>query len=412
MKTRIFFACFVFCFAWQANAQIEFAPMGAEWYYTYTFGCCPENHFNHIISEKDTIIEGSNCRVLRQYYNNSNTASEKFIIKQEQGKVYYYYQDKFNLLFDFDAEVNDIVEFSFMYSDTVLSARYHVEDISINAQNLKTFTTKFIDIDNYEPKHGYVYAYINDPTIISYVGEGEQLVSNDVTLNDALNDFNVFSFKYAFPLASSAYLRRIVVMECNCNAKGLADFLKENFLIYFSDIEYYGQTMYPQIGNYSQCFPYRVPLTYAYTEKIGSFVEFMPRFNSWDIPDIEVYLFLKSYSDVDLCLASKICTDNFQFSCSYPIASDYFSPCNKVNINSLKDNNIKIYPNPFSDNFFVFTNTRGNIEIVDISGKIVYYSELSNGINEISTNHFLKGIYLVKIQDKDNGIQLFKIVKL
>jgi hypothetical protein len=90
MKTKIFFACLVFCFTWQANAQIEFAPKGAEWYYTYTSGCCLENHFNHFISEKDTTFEGNDCRVLRQYYDHSTVASEKYIIKQEQGKVYYY----------------------------------------------------------------------------------------------------------------------------------------------------------------------------------------------------------------------------------------------------------------------------------------------------------------------------------
>ncbi|MDR2475632.1 MAG: hypothetical protein LBD45_07215, partial [Bacteroidales bacterium] len=89
---------------------LPFAPVGAEWHYSYAFGCCPENHFNHIISEKDTIVEGNSCRVLRQYYDNLTVASETYIVKQEQGKVYYYYQDQFNLLFDFDAEVNDIIE--------------------------------------------------------------------------------------------------------------------------------------------------------------------------------------------------------------------------------------------------------------------------------------------------------------
>ena len=145
-----------------------FAPIGAEWYYTCTFGCCPENHFNHVVSEKDTVVEGDNCRILRQYYDDSNTASETYIIKQEQGKVYYYYLNQFNLLFDFDAKVNDIIEFTFMYKnydddfphgkDTVFFARYQVEDITINAQNLKTFTTKAIDEVYYGSiPRGYVY---------------------------------------------------------------------------------------------------------------------------------------------------------------------------------------------------------------------------------------------------------------
>ena len=80
-------------------AQTEFAPLGAEWFYTYDFGYC-SNHLNRIFSEKDTIVDGNNCRLLKQYYDNSNTASEKYIMKQEQGKVYYYYKGIFNLLYD------------------------------------------------------------------------------------------------------------------------------------------------------------------------------------------------------------------------------------------------------------------------------------------------------------------------
>jgi hypothetical protein len=137
-----------------AHAQTEFAPIGAEWYYSYTIACCPEDHLNHIISEKDTIIEGNNCHVIRQYYDNSNIASEKYIIKQEQGKVYYYYQNQFSLLFDFDAKVNDTVKFSFMYQerdtnwiikDTLLSIRFKIENITTDANNFKTFKTKALD---------------------------------------------------------------------------------------------------------------------------------------------------------------------------------------------------------------------------------------------------------------------------
>ena len=313
MRTKLFFSCIVFCFAWQANAQTEFAPIGAEWYYTYTFGYSPEEHFNRVISEKDTIVEENNCRVLRQYYDNSNVANEEYIIKQEQGKVYYYYQDKFNLLFDFDAKVNDIVEFSFMGKayffdrdrnppfydiDTVFSVRSVVENITTNAQGLKTFTTKILEED--------------------------------------------------------------------------------------------------RLDTY---FPY----SYTYTEKIGLQSEFILKIESeYFLPEYPPNRFLRCYSDA-----------NFSFVSDEWAATSL--PCNysiTTSINALKDDNITIYPNPFSDSVFVFTNNVGNLEIIDVSGKVVYYSKLSNGINEISASHFLKGIYLVKIQNKDNSIQTFKIVKI
>jgi hypothetical protein len=142
------------------NAQTEFAPIGAEWYYN----CCAggniaDSHLNYIVVEKDTSFEGNDCRVLSQYYDKSTIASEKYIIKQEQGRVYYYCQDRFNLLFDFDAKVNDIVEFTFVYKrdeadfslckDTILSARYRIESITANAQNLRTFATKILEEDKF-----------------------------------------------------------------------------------------------------------------------------------------------------------------------------------------------------------------------------------------------------------------------
>ena len=311
-KIKIFFACFIFCFSWQVNAQTEFAPFGAEWYYTNTFRCCPEEHFNHIISEKDTIVEGNSCRILKQYYDNSTIASEKYIIKQEQGKVYYYYQEQFNLLFDFDAKVNDTIEFSFMYSiydygvilikDTILSVNFQVEDISLNEQNLKTYKTKRIDENTPLPVHVYGHSY----------------------------------------------------------------------------------------------------LYHIYTEKIGLHSEFMPMLDNAAHPAEEMSRWLRCYSDADFSFVSEEWTAK-SLPCNYTIATG---------INALKDENITIYPNPFSNNIFAFSDNEGDIEIINVSGKVVYRSELSNGINDISTNHFLKGVYLVKIQNKDNRTQFFKIVKL
>ncbi|MDR1739354.1 MAG: T9SS type A sorting domain-containing protein [Bacteroidales bacterium] len=311
MKAKIILIVLICFSTLQANAQTEFAPLGAEWYYTNTSGCCPEDHFNCIVSKKDTIIEGNNCRILRQYYDNSNIANEKYIIKQEQGKVYYYYQNQFNLLFDFNAEINDIVEFTFIfkkyddfslpsYKDTVLSAKFEIENITTNAQNLKTFEAKVLD----EDAHKFLGVY------------------------------------YA-------------------------------------------------------------PYTYIYTEKIGAHNEFMPMLDNAAHPDVDIYRWLRCYSDADFSFISEE-WETISLPCDY---------CAVLGINALKDDNITIYPNPFNDNVFVFS-TGGNIEIIDVSGKLVYCSELLNGINKISTNHFLKGIHLVKIKNKDNGIQTLKIVKL
>ncbi|MDR1371627.1 MAG: S8 family serine peptidase [Dysgonamonadaceae bacterium] len=95
-----------------------------------------------------------------------------------------------------------------------------------------------------EQKYGYLYAYINDTTTVTRVRE--QLRSNNENLNNALENFKVFSFKYPFPKIKDEYLSRTVAIECNCDIKELAEFLKKNFSKDFSDIEYgQGGEAYP-----------------------------------------------------------------------------------------------------------------------------------------------------------------------
>ena len=296
-----------------ANAQTEFAPIGAEWYYN----CCAEggnilrSHFNYIVSEKDTVIEGNSCRVLRRYSDNSNIANGEYIIKQEKGKIYYYYQDKFNLLFDFDAKVNDTVEFTYkyqkyhddfpMYTDTIFSARYQVESITTNAQNLKTFGTKILEEDK-------------------FAVDGMEIL----------------------------------------------------------------------------------PWYYLYSEKIGFSREFMPVLDNLAHPAEDLFPMLRCYSDADFSFIS----DEWAAT-SLPYDYSFATGINAAS----KDENIKTYPNPFNDNIFVFTDYDGNIEIIDVSGKIIYSSKLLKGINEIPTSYFIKGIYFAKIQNKDSIIKILKIIK-
>ena len=140
-------------------AQVEFAPLGAKWYYNLEAnGNILNSHLNTIIAESDTVINGVNCRILQQYRDNvATTANKRYIVKQEQGKVYYYYDKQFHLLFDFDVKEGDTLLFTFVYNkysydtmelvDTFLSARYIVTEITSNAQNLKNITTVLVEED-------------------------------------------------------------------------------------------------------------------------------------------------------------------------------------------------------------------------------------------------------------------------
>ncbi|MDR0683245.1 MAG: S8 family serine peptidase, partial [Dysgonamonadaceae bacterium] len=92
--------------------------------------------------------------------------------------------------------------------------------------------------------YGYLLVNIIDAgkTVSNEKG---QLINNDKKLDSAFKDFKVFSYKYAYPKAKNEYLRKFASIECNCDVKELAAFLKENYSTRFSDIEYAQDLGYP-----------------------------------------------------------------------------------------------------------------------------------------------------------------------
>lgn len=83
-----------------------------------------------------------------------------------------------------------------------------------------------------------------------------------------------------------------------------------------------------------------------------------------------------------------------------------------VNVNDpLESENIKVYPNPTSNNFQIDLSTIGNaeIEIFDLRGKSVYQAFKTKGIHLIHVNHLNNGQYIVRVTS-DNQVQ--KTLKL
>ena len=91
---------------------------------------------------------------------------------------------------------------------------------------------------------GRLLTFIIDPDNTVIEEEG-QLVNIDEDLNNAFEYYNVFSYKWAFPLAFSEWLRQFAYIDCYCNILGLGEFLTENYSGHFSDIEYYPGFPYP-----------------------------------------------------------------------------------------------------------------------------------------------------------------------
>jgi hypothetical protein len=108
-----------------ANAQthVPFAPVGAEWYYNTEALVPLENNdldttspqfdFLRYVSESDTVLGTDTCRVVKEYGSKENGTdiTNVMIFKQEGEKIYYYFNNQFNLIYDYGADVGDTLTF-------------------------------------------------------------------------------------------------------------------------------------------------------------------------------------------------------------------------------------------------------------------------------------------------------------
>jgi hypothetical protein len=73
----------------------------------------------------------------------------------------------------------------------------------------------------------------------------------------------------------------------------------------------------------------------------------------------------------------------------------------------------KVYPNPVND-FLAIIGVVGNYEInvIDITGKIITTNEMLEGNKIINVSNFTKGIYLIQIINQENGkFEQIKFIK-
>ena len=93
-------------------------------------------------------------------------------------------------------------------------------------------------------------------------------------------------------------------------------------------------------------------------------------------------------------------------SCTYSATES--DNCVATGINDVDANKFVVYPNPVGDELFVMSNdllTADNVEILDITGKIVINSHWEMG-NSVNVSNLAKGIYFVRI-----GNQITKFIK-
>ncbi len=139
-----------------AHAQLEFAPIGAEWFYSVGLNDNPYAGYHHYVSTKDTLVNGKTARVIT---SNRDT----IITHEDNGRVYYLFNDKFRLIYDFSAKVGDTLVFEFMAPkpesyiyDTTYYVAFEVERISNfdeEGGGIRMFSTVVVEVDSldYEP---------------------------------------------------------------------------------------------------------------------------------------------------------------------------------------------------------------------------------------------------------------------
>jgi hypothetical protein len=160
MKIKLTFLFAVLCLT--GFSQVEFAPIGAEWYYSRNEGLMPPDVGYTVYKvTKDTIIEGKTVRVIRKTYHHANG-----VIITELGNEYLYEEDKrvycwinkhFYLLYDFNAQPgetwtiygNDNIGNFCNYDSLGVVVVDSVKTLKINGYDLKALYTSPSESSNW-----------------------------------------------------------------------------------------------------------------------------------------------------------------------------------------------------------------------------------------------------------------------
>jgi hypothetical protein len=153
MKTLLVLSITFICVL-KITAQ-DFAPVGAEWYYTENFFSSGDIDYFKIESINDTIIKNINCQKLIKHHNPGCTGrlGNEFVYSEDS--VAYFYDkiiDEFQVLFNLKANKNDswiIKNKRYEEIDTLTVSVDSIDFININSKKLKrlyvTYTSSYKD---------------------------------------------------------------------------------------------------------------------------------------------------------------------------------------------------------------------------------------------------------------------------
>lgn len=79
-------------------------------------------------------------------------------------------------------------------------------------------------------------------------------------------------------------------------------------------------------------------------------------------------------------------------------------------IQDIQRANVAIYPNPAENNFFLKTEKRGSLELLDAVGRVVLNENIEIGLNNIELNDINKGVYIVHIILENGSESVSKLI--
>ena len=83
-----------------------------------------------------------------------------------------------------------------------------------------------------------------------------------------------------------------------------------------------------------------------------------------------------------------------------------------INENEMSQNNLSIYPNPFTNKIYVNgVKEKSTIEVFDAIGKVVFSSIIKPEENSVNLSIPASGIYILRITNDNGDYKSFKIVK-
>ena len=131
MKILILFIVYLLFDIYNVNAQKEWAPIGAKWFYTTPY--LNYVRCTTIESVGDTIIQGRNCRKLDIRNNETQQLVSTEFISQKNDSIFYFNNGEFYLLYDFSAKVGDTVvvhDRTFYPTPGFLTNYHYIDSIS------------------------------------------------------------------------------------------------------------------------------------------------------------------------------------------------------------------------------------------------------------------------------------------